>query len=175
MRVSLAFSQGGKMTTIVPRRFQGLMFFVFLISCLSCAAEPQPNTFVITVSLPKPTIHVGDNLVVEAITSNPTDHVVHAGEGRGGGVGLEIWNSDGTDINAKVRGISKKSNDQDQPFTLAPTKKLMGPGTTDKFIWNFKPEAGSLGPGVYKIRVHRYDMKLRLRVLSNTVTLTVLT
>jgi hypothetical protein len=40
------------------------------------AQQTPPATFQITVSLPKPTIHVGDNLVIQVITSNPTDHIV---------------------------------------------------------------------------------------------------
>jgi hypothetical protein len=159
------------MRTIVSKLFQGVVLLC-MFSYLSYAAEPQLKTFVITVSVPNPKIHVGDNVVVQAVTSNPTDHVVHAGEGRGGGVGLEIRNSDGVDVGSQARGIPKK--DQDPPFILGPTKKMLAPGDTDKFTWNFKPEAGSLGPGVYTIQVHRYDVKLHLNVLSNAVTLTVL-
>jgi hypothetical protein len=44
---------------------------------------------VLTVSLPSPTMHVGDDLVLDVITSNPTHHVVYAAEGGRGGLSVE--------------------------------------------------------------------------------------
>jgi hypothetical protein len=54
------------------------------------AAAQKTDTFVITVALPAPTIHVGDALSIEETLSNPTDHVVVAGNGLGVG---STWNS----------------------------------------------------------------------------------
>src|ERR1039458_8518436 len=50
-----------------------------LATCWMPAAAQNPDTFVIKIALPTPTIHVGDVLAIEETLSNPTDHVVVAG------------------------------------------------------------------------------------------------
>ncbi len=52
-------------------------FIALAIVILSCnrtsTAAQKPATFVMTVYLPTPTMHVGEDLVAKATTSNPTD------------------------------------------------------------------------------------------------------
>jgi hypothetical protein len=106
------------------------------------------------------------------ITSNPTDHIVYAGQGRGGGPEVELLNDKGEDIGVHaVGGVSKRP---DSGVVLGPWREAIGPGTHTRDIWPLKPEPGYLAPGVYKLRIHRRDVKLGTEVYSNAVTLTVI-
>lgn len=137
----------------------------------SATAQTTSGTFVIKISLSAPTIHVGEGPVITMITSNPTDHIVYAGQGRGGGPEVELLNDKGEDIGVHaVGGVSKRP---DSGFVLGINHDAMGPGTHTRAIWPLKPEPGYLVPGVYKLRIHRRDVKAGADVYSNTVTLTV--
>src|SRR6266568_2293136 len=131
-------------------------------------AQPStPGTFVITISLSAPTIHVGEGPVITMITSNPTDHIVFAGQGRGGGPEVELLNDKGEDLGVHaVGGVSKHP---DSGFVLGINRDAMGPGTHMRALWPLKPEPGYLVPGVYKLRIHRRDVKTGTDVYSNAV------
>jgi hypothetical protein len=124
---------------------------VFLLSILAPAAPANPATFVLTVSLPAPTMHVGDDLVLDVITTNPTDHVVYAGEGVGAGLLVELLNEKGDDIGLRAMGAPGGKIPQ-HGGTLSNTRKAFRPGSKDHFTWRFKPELGYVVPGVYRLR-----------------------
>jgi hypothetical protein len=106
------------------------------------------------------------------ITSNPTDHIVYAGQGRKGGPEVELLNSKGEDIGVhSMGGVSKHP---ESGFVLGINRDAMGPGTHTRDIWHLKPEPGYLLPGVYTLRVHRRDVGADTEVYSNAVTLTVI-
>jgi len=156
------------------RRFGLLRSMVLVCALLGWFAAAQPSTsgtFVIKISLSAPTIHAGEGPVITMITSNPTDHIVYAGQGRGGGPEVELLNDKGEDIGVHaVGGVSKHP---DSGFVLGINHDAMGPGTHTRAIWPLKPEPGYLVPGVYKLRIHRCDVKAGADVYSNTITLTV--
>jgi hypothetical protein len=71
------------------RRLVALLAISLLWTMTLSAAE-NPTTFTLAVSLHASTVHVGDDLVLEVITSNPTDHKVFAAQGERGASG---WSS----------------------------------------------------------------------------------
>ncbi|MEO6804578.1 MAG: hypothetical protein ABI286_12265 [Edaphobacter sp.] len=148
-------------------------FFVLAVVMLFLGrptVAQQPATFGITVSLPESTMHVGEDLLVRVITSNPTDHIVFAGAGYGGGVIVELLNEKGEDL-----GLHAMGGKSEPPVaTLHSNKLAIRPHNNNDFTWRFKPEPGYLVPGIYKLRVHKRDMKSHADVYSNTVTLTVI-
>jgi hypothetical protein len=133
---------------------------VFGIATTSIRSQgTNPKTFVMTISLPSPSMHVGDKLVFKLVTTNPTDSVIYAGQGSRGGPGIELINEKGEDIGVHAEGgISKQPPQAGGSWTL---------------MWQDKPEPGYLVPGVYKLRVHRRDVGSGTVVYSNFVMLTV--
>src|SRR5271170_4225240 len=89
---------------IYLRRFIAPAAVLLLWNPASIGAE-TPTTFVLTVSLPTSTMHVGEDLVVEETLSNPTDHIVVAGEGGRIGLAVELINEKGDDIGLHAMGI----------------------------------------------------------------------
>jgi len=150
-------------------RYVGLAIVLSFYSYLNAIAQ-NATTFEITVSLPSPTMHVGEDLVFETITSNRTDHVVWAGEGYGAGISVELLNEKGEDIGKHAMGGA-----EDEPVVVihSSNKVSLRPGSSQKFTVRYKPEPGYLVPGVYKLRLYRRDMSSRAEVYSNTVVLTV--
>ena len=139
--------------------------FIVLCNWPLPAAEP-PATFVLTISLPTPNIHPGEELVIKEILSNPTDHVVVAKTG----LTVELLDEKGNDV-----GIHATGGKREAPSVyFAPTKVALRPGSRNEFTWRFKPEPGYLTPGVYKLRIHDRDMKSQAEVYSNAVELTVI-
>jgi hypothetical protein len=136
------------------------------------AQQTHPETFVITISLSAPTIHVGEGPVITMITSNPTDHVVYAGQGRGGGPDVELMNDKGEDIGVHAMGGVRTNLDSEA--VMGPFSEAIGPGRHTRDIWPLKPEPGYLVPGVYKLRIHRRDAKAGTDVYSNAVTFNVI-
>ncbi|WP_353070123.1 hypothetical protein RBB75_07975 [Tunturibacter empetritectus] len=142
---------------------------ILLILGSPTVAQQKPSTFEMTVSLPEPTMHVGEDLIVKVITSNSTDDTVSAGSGYGVGVEVELMNNKGEDIGIHAMG----GKGVEPVVTLHTNKLILKPHSKDDFTWRFKPEPGFLMPGVYRLRVHRRDLKSRMDVYSNTVVLTV--
>lgn len=139
---------------------------------LTSAAQEKPETFVLTVSLPNPTMHVGDDLVLDVLTANPTDHVVYAGQGGRVGLAVELLNEQGVDIGLHAMGIpGGKIQESGAYFTTY--RRALKPSSKDRFTWRFKPEPGYLVPGVYKLRVYQRELKSNTDVYSNRVVLTV--
>ena len=64
---------------------------------MAAAQQEPPTTFQVSITMPVPTIHVGEVPAIEEITENKTDHLVYAGWGEGGPV-VELINSKGEDI-----------------------------------------------------------------------------
>jgi hypothetical protein len=155
------------------RKFITVLAMLVSLSLTSVAAE-KVETFVLTVSLPATTIHEGDLIVMDVTTTNPTDHVVVAAEGRRGGLGIELMNEKGDDIGLAAMGISESGNHDEPAGVLTSSKMILRPGSKDHFIWHFKPKTGYVVPGVYKLRVHQRDVTSRVIVYSNTVVLTVI-
>jgi hypothetical protein len=137
----------------------------------AAAQQASAETFVITISLSSTTIHVGEGPVITMITSNPTDHIVYAGQGLEGGPAVELLNEKGEDIG--VHAVGGMSKHPDSGFVLGINNDAMGPRTHTRAVWPLKPEPGYLAPGVYRLRVHRRDVKLGIEVYSNALTLTV--
>lgn len=135
------------------------------------AAQPQkPASFNIAISLPAKEIHVGDPVVVDTVTSNPSDHVVYGGEGPGG-YGMELLDAKGKDIGRHAMGNFKEG--QDDPPVLSNRRETIRPGDTRNITFRWKPDAGYVTPGVYKLRVYRHDVGANVEIYSNTVVLTV--
>jgi|ERR1039458_5967535 hypothetical protein len=135
------------------------------------AAAQNPDTFVIKIALPTPTIHVGDVLAIEETLSNPTDHVVVAGSGFGVGSMVECLNAKGEDLGRQVMG---SSSFKDPVRTFHTPKSPLPPGYERTLTWRYTPDAGSLVPGTYRLRTHIRDMNSGADVYSNAVVLTVL-
>lgn len=137
----------------------------------SRVAQPQkPASFEIAISLPAKEIHVGDAIVVDTVTSNPTDHVVYGGEGPGG-YGLELLDAKGKDVGRHAMGNFKEEQ-ADLPV-LSNRRQTMRPGHTRKITFRWKPDPGYVTPGVYKVRVYRRDVGANIDIYSNTVMLTI--
>jgi hypothetical protein len=134
------------------------------------ATAQNPDTFVIKIVLPTPTIHVGDVLAIEETVSNPTDHVVVLGSGVGVGSMVECLNAKGEDLGRQVMGGMKNP----APSTLHSPKRPLLSGDESTRTWRYTPDAGSLVPGTYRLRTHIRDMTSHADVYSNTVVLTVL-
>ena len=149
-----------------------LAFICTQVGRPATAQQTQAGTFVIAISLKSPTIHVGEGPTITMITSNPTDHIVYAGQGRGGGPQVELINENGDESGIHAMGgVSQHPNSD---FVLGPLKEGIGPGHHARDVWPLKPEPGYLLPGAYKTRIHRRDVNLRVDVYSNAVTLTIL-
>jgi hypothetical protein len=149
---------------------------VFLLLALpfwtaKSATAQNPDTFVIKIALRMPTIHVGDVLVIEETLSNPTDHVVVAGNGTGVGSMVECLNAKGEDLGRQVVG---SSSFEDPVRTFHTPKIPLPPRYESTLTWHYTPDAGSLIPGTYRVRTHIRDMNSGADVYSNTVVLTVL-
>jgi len=130
---------------------------------------------VLTASLPKPTMHEGDDLLVDVITSNPTDHIVYAGSGYGAGVAIELLNDKGKNVGPHAMGRSSSDNAEEEPVAVLHNSRVgLRPNSKQEFTWHFRPEVGYLVPGIYKLRAHRLDIKSHTQVYSNTVVLTVI-
>jgi hypothetical protein len=145
---------------------------MILLLAIPAFGAIENKTFVITVSLPSATVHADDLLVIEETVSNPTDHVVFLGDGPGVGSTVELLNEKGTDIGRHAMGASPKPND-DAPV-IHGNRVAIGPGTSSKAVWRYKPEPGYLVPGIYKLRTHIRDMASKAEIYSNVVTLSVL-
>ncbi len=131
--------------------------------------EANPKTFEMAISLPSSSMHIGDSLVVKLVTTNPTDHLIYAGQGSNGGLGVELINKKGEDIGLHAMGGLPK----EQPRLLHTFKRAIQPGESWTFMVHFNPEPGYLVAGTYKLRVHRRDLGTNLEVYSNAVILTV--
>jgi len=147
--------------------------FAFISGWRNNAQSAPDDTFTITISLVKPTIHVGEVPVIDEITENKTSRLVYAGWGEGGSV-VELINSRGEDISLHVIGNERKDTDN----YLRPPAKRLEPGYHNRGLWHIRTEQGYLVPGVYKLRIHRLafingDIKSSVEIYSNTVTLTV--
>jgi hypothetical protein len=144
------------------------------ISGWKCVSQSVHNdTFTITISLHALTIPAGEIPVIEEITENKTNHLVYAGWGEGGPL-VELINSKGEDISLHVLGNERNDSDN----YLRPVAKRLEPGYHNRGLWPVHMEQGYLAPGVYKLRIHRLDIKdgdtkSRAEVYSNTVTFTV--
>jgi hypothetical protein len=135
------------------------------------AQSTPSDTFVMTISLANTKIHIGEVPVMTLVIRNPTDHRVVAGAGRRGGAIVELISDKGIDIGLHVMGNGTKQPDSD--FIGGPTSQTIAPGARTRDVWPLHPEPGYLTYGVYKLRVHRLDVKSGTQVYSNTVTLTV--
>jgi hypothetical protein len=118
-------------------------------------------------------MHVGEVPIIDEITDNKTNHLVYAGWGDGGAI-VELINSKGEDISAHVLGNERKDTDS----YLRPAVERLEPGYHNRGMWHIRVEQGYLGPGAYKLRIHRLGFKdgyfkSRAEVYSNAVTLTV--
>jgi hypothetical protein len=139
-------------------------------------AQQKDATFELTASLPKSTIHLGEDLVVEVITSNPTDHIVYAVYAVNGGAGsvdMELLNDKGEDSGQHAMGNAAGVKVRDSGVILYSRTPSLRPGTKQDLTWRFKPEPGYLVPGVYRLRIHRRDARSQVELYSNTIDLTV--
>lgn len=145
---------------------------ILMFCCLASAAQEKPETFVLTVSLLNPTMHVGDNLVLEVVTTNPTDHVLYAGQGGHVGLAVELINEQGVDIGLYAMGIPRGKIEEPNVFFTSYRRELK-PGSTEHFTYRFKPEPGYLISGTYKLRVYQRELKSNTDVYSNRLLLKV--
>lgn len=145
---------------------------ILALCALNSGATEKTGTFVLTLSLPNPTMRMGDDLLVDVITSNPTDHVVYAGEGPHVGLAVELLNGHGEDIGLHAMG-GDKTNGQGYNAVFMSFRRALKPGIKFKQEYRFKPEQGYLVPGTYKARVYQRDLNSNADVYSNQVVLTV--
>jgi hypothetical protein len=146
-----------------------LLLTVPFLMATSAAAQ-NPDTFVVKISLPTPTIHAGDVLSIEETVSNPTDHLAAVGSGIGVGSMVECLNAKGEDLGRRIMGPAPP---EDTPV-ITGNKKLLRPGTSSKVTWHYTPAVGALVPGTYRLRTYIRDMNSGAAVYSNVVALTVL-
>jgi len=161
---------------MIPNRHRFSWYMLFAtVLCSVCAATAQqepPATFVIKISLPESTIHVGDGLAISVIESNPTDHAVKVGEGFNGGIEVEALSEKGEDIGPHVSGSANRKRTPQPNF--GPLWLALSPGRKRSFVWPLKPDPKYLIPGTYRVRVHNRDMTTSVDVYSNLIILTVL-
>ena len=155
------------------KRYLVPVIVLSLSGWMAAAQQEPPTTFQVSITMPVPTIHVGEVPAIEEITENKTDHLVYAGWGEGGPV-VELINSKGEDISLHVLGNQRKDADN----YLRPPAKRLEPGYRSRGLWHIRKEQGYLVAGVYKLRIHRLDfkngdIKASAEVYSNTVTLNV--
>jgi hypothetical protein len=163
------------MTFYFAQRPKFITLAIILLLCPLCiAATEDSKTMLLTASLPNSVMHVGDDLVVEVITSNPTDHEIYAAEGGRGGLAVELLNESGGDIGLHAMGIPGGRMHAEPGGAFINSKRALRPGSKDHFTWHFKPTPGYVVPGVYKLRVHQRDITSKVDVYSNTVILTVI-
>jgi hypothetical protein len=140
--------------------------------CTAGAQQVPSETFVIEISLPTPTIHVADDLIIKVVFSNPTDHVVRRGEGQNGGMDLEAVNEKGKDIGPQVSGSANISRIPRPNFSSLVSSSIK-PGHKLSIEWPLRPDPKYLVPGAYRLRVHNRDTTTGAEIYSNAVTLTV--
>jgi hypothetical protein len=147
------------------------MSFLFgIATTVITGQDAKPTTFEMTVSLPSPTLHVGDRLEIQVVTKNRTNHVVYAGSGLGGGLIVELINEKGEDIGVHAMGgVSQRP-----AIFLHTGREGLQSGGSWTLTWYFHPESGYLVSGTYKLRVHRRDVGSSIEVYSNAVNLTVI-
>jgi hypothetical protein len=145
----------------------------FALSLQAGPANPSEKrtSFEMTISLPSPQMHVGEQVVVDTVTSNSTDREVYAGQGQGG-IALELLNANGVDIGRHAMG-NYRENQAESPV-ISSGRQALRPGYRREITFRWKPDPGYLVPGVYKLRVYRRDVGAGITVYSNTVALTVL-
>lgn len=155
------------LSSIAHRKYLNVLMFVFLLDQASIAVG-QSSTFSISVSLPSPSMRIGEQIVIDTITSNLTDHDVYAGNGRGVGPGIELLDSNGKDVGLCAMGTSIDKLDKEPAVVLISNRVPLEPGKVLKFTLRFRPTSNCLIPGTYQLRVHRRDMVTRTDVYSNT-------
>jgi hypothetical protein len=131
----------------------------------------KPKSFEMTISMPSQQTHVGEQVVVNIVTSNSTEREVYAGQGRGG-IALELLDANGVDIGRHVMG-NYRENQAESPV-ISSGRQALRPGYKREITFRWKPDPGYLVPGIYKLRVYRRDVGAGITVYSNTMTLTVL-
>jgi hypothetical protein len=146
---------------------------LFTVCTVAAASVDKLGTFTLTLSLPSPTMHVGDDLVFEVNTSNSTDQVLFAAQGGTGGLRVELLNEKGEDVGLYAMGT--RDGKIEEPSSYFVTRKMiLKPNSKHDFTWRLKPVPGYLIPGVYKFRVRQREIKSGSDVYSNEVDLTVL-
>jgi len=151
-------------------RLLALLAAIVLSGSASIAAE-EPGTFVLAVSLPSPTMHVGEELTIKESISNPTDHIAIVGEGQAGST-VELVNENGEDIGLYAMGIPG-GKIIEPSVILNGSKWRLRPGGKYDFTLRFRPVPGYLIPGTYTLRVHRRELKSQIEIYSNKVEVTV--
>jgi hypothetical protein len=145
--------------------------FAFFLQAGSTTQLENPKSFEMTISLPSPQMHIDEEVVVTTVISNPTDHVLYAGQGRGG-IAMELLDANGVDVGRRAMGNYKK--DQLESPVISSGRQALRAGYKREITFRWKPDPGSLIPGVYKLRVYRRDMGAGITVYSNSATLTVI-
>jgi hypothetical protein len=145
--------------------------FALFLQAGSATQLERPKSFEMTISLPSPQMHIGEEVVVDTVTSNPTDHILYAGQGRGG-IALELLDAKGVDVGRRAMGNYRE--DQVESSVISTGRQSLRPGYKREITFRWKPDPGSLIPGVYKLRVYRRDVGAGITVYSNTAILTVL-
>ena len=152
----------------------------WLLSCVLClglcgsaiAQEKTNETFVIKITLPRQTLHLGDLLNINVVFSNPTNHIVKMGQGQNGGLDVEAFNGKHEDIGTHVSG-SADMGKRGHP-TFGPAEKEFKPGRSQSLMWSLVPDLKYLTPGTYVLRVHVLDTIAHTQLYSNSQTLQVI-
>jgi hypothetical protein len=140
--------------------------------CANNAQQSLADSFVITISLPKSSVHVGGDLEIGLVFSNPTVHIVTMDEGQNGGMDIEALNEKGDNIGPYISGSANANRIPRSNFML--NRSTLRPGHKQTFVWDLKPDPKYLIPGTYKLRIHNRDLDKGSEVYSNSVILTVL-
>jgi hypothetical protein len=129
------------------------------------AQQTTSGTFVITVSLPLPIIHTGEEPLIKMTVANPTSSTVHGAKE----YKVEILNESGSDIAPSAMGLKERP----APMVGDGSRFTLSPGIVSRITWHLPLEPGYLAPGVYKLRVCKLAIASQTDICSKAVTLTV--
>jgi len=159
-------------------RTASLVSLIIMFLFLSWPVQGQDtsvDTFTVTITFAKSTIHVNEMPELDVVIENRTNHVVYPGWVHGGNI-VEIVNDKGEDIGTHFSRNGNRSSDlahADEEMLRSPVKILRPNGKFSDEV-TIDVDRQYLKPGIYKVRVHRLDYVSKKEIYSNVLTLTVL-
>jgi hypothetical protein len=149
-------------------RMRWVLTGIIFVCGFSSVMGQEQASLSVKISLRNSTLHAGDALLIDVVTTNLTDHII-----RVGGIKVEAIDKKGKDWGPHIWGdLKDRSIDSSAEVLHTATQPLL-PGHPVKAIMNLHPDYELLAPGVYRLRVYRREAKSAVETNSNSVELTI--